>query len=106
MKRIKLTRDEKQVLRLVATGRECPDTYPHSTYSAGLKGLEREMLVFVARDESHAVVDARLTDYGRQYLAENPRLHNPVSWRWIITTALTAIAACAAVAALFIACVK
>ncbi len=106
MKRIQLTKCEKQVLRSVATGKECPNTYPRSTYIAGLAGLEREMLVAVARDDGRAVADTRLTDYGRQYIAENPGLHNPVNWKWIITTAMSATAACASIVALFIACLK
>jgi len=44
--------------------------------------------------------DARLTAYGREYLALNPLLRNPIDWKWIITTAIALAAALAA----FLAC--
>lgn len=34
----------------------------------------------------------RLTPEGRLYLAENPKLRNPIDWRWIITNIIAVMA--------------
>lgn len=50
------------------------------------------------------MVDARITPFGREYLAMNPSLRNPVDWRWVITTAIATVAALASIVALFVSC--
>lgn len=104
MERIRLSRNEEQVLRLVAGGQGvCPAEYPEHIFNASVRSLHNAGLVQGAFSEGGSVEDPWLTQYGRQYLAENPRLANPTDW-----TKLAAVAAVASVLmsviALFIAC--
>ena len=105
MERVKLSKDEKTVLRMVAAGQgACPSEYPSHTFNASVRSLERNGLVKGAYDEGGSVADTRMTQYGRQYMAENPDLRNPVDWKWIVSITVGLIAAVAAIAALFVAC--
>lgn len=46
MERIKLSKSEKQVLRMVASGlHQCPDEYPSHTFSAAVRVLKGKELV-------------------------------------------------------------
>ena len=106
MYRIRLSRNEKQVLRLVAGGQGiCPAEYPEHIFNAAVRSLHNAGLLQGAFSEGGGVVDSHLTQYGRQYIAENPRLSNPTDW-----TMWTAVAAAASilisVIALLVACNK
>lgn len=106
MERIRLSNNEKIVLRLVSSGRDCPDSFPSYVFAGYVRSLERKGLAQGAYVEGGGVEAARLTPDGRLYLAENPKLRNPIDWRWIITTVIAVVAAGAAIAALFISCSK
>lgn len=106
MERIKLSKDEKRVLRLVASGGLQPDTISESIFNGCVRSLEREGLVKGAYVEGGGVEAARLTSEGRLFLAENPNLRNPIDWKWWITTAIAVIGTAVAIVALFIACSK
>lgn len=81
MERIRLSKREKQVLRLLHSGFEnCPDTYPRYIFAACVSSLERKGLVRAAWASGHEPATAELTDFGMAYLAENPALINPVNW--------------------------
>ena len=69
-----------------------------------VRSLDNHGLVQGTYIEGGGVEDARLTNYGKEYLAGNPKLRNPIDWKWIVTTILLAITAIAAVATLFVAC--
>lgn len=86
MERIKLSKNEKKVLLLVSSGNDCPDSFPLHIFNGCVRSLERRGLVKVAYAEGGGVVDARLTSEGRVLLAENPKLSDPIDWKWIITT--------------------
>ena len=97
----KLTKREKRVLRLLRDNRF--DLLTEMDYPA-LHELYDSGFARVAYIEGGVPEAAQLTTFAKNYLAENPKLHNPIDWKWVITTTLAAIAAGAAVAALFVAC--
>lgn len=82
----------------------CPSEYPSHAFNSSVRSLEQKGLVKGAYEEGGNVADTRMTQYGRQYLAENPNLRNPVDWKWIASITVGLIAAVAAIAALFVAC--
>ena len=104
MKRIRLSSEEKTVLRMLANGFGCPDIYPRHVFVSAVGSLERKGLAQGAWTEGYDLDDARITRQGKVYLAHNPTLRKPVDWKWIVTTALAALAAVAGVAALFVSC--
>lgn len=106
MERIKLTKNQKQVLRMVANGQGvCPAEFPSHTFNASVRLLQQQGLVKAAYGEGGGVVDSELTDEGRQYLAENPRLRNPIDWgKMGVYIAIASLIV--GIAALFIACNK
>ena len=100
MERIKLTKTEKQVLRLVKKGESCPDTYPAHVYVGCILSLDRKGLVNGFYTEGGKVIDARLTNFGKSYIFSNPKLRNPLPWGAI----WAAIAAFSGIAGLFVGC--
>ncbi|MBR3591141.1 MAG: hypothetical protein IKL43_09090 [Alistipes sp.] len=104
MERIKLSKSEKQVLRMVASGlHQCPDEYPSHTFSAAVRVLKGKELVTAHFREGGGVLDVRTTDYGKQYMAEYPHLRNPINWS--VVAAISSIAtAIATTLALFVGC--
>lgn len=104
MKRIRLSSEEKTVLRMLANGFGCPDIYPLHVFVSAVGSLERKGLAQGAWTEEHDLDDARITRQGKVYLAHNPTLRNPVDWKWAATTVIAALAAVAGVAALFVSC--
>lgn len=101
MERIKLSKCEKNAIRILSTSSGWPvDTYPFHKFALGVEGLEQKGLARAAWASGHELVDAALTSRGEQYFALNPRLTNPIDWKLI--TAL--VSAAATIAALFVAC--
>lgn len=104
MDRIKLTRTEKAVLRMVDSGQgACPATYPRHAFNLAVASLERKGLLRGAYKEGGDVVDSRISSLGRQYLSENPNLRNPLDWGKV-GTAAAIVSAVIGLVALFIAC--
>lgn len=106
MKRISLTKNEKEVLRLLSGGCGCPASYPKHIYSDGVDSLERKGLAQGAWSEGHELIDAKITPAGKAYVSLNPSLRNPVDWKWLVTSAVALIGTASGIAALFIACIK
>lgn len=105
MERIKLTKTEKQVLRMVLAGQEvCPAEYPAHLFNAAVRALEGYGLVRGAYTEDGGVEAAKATQYARQYIAENPLLRAPLDLKLAISTGIAVISAAAAIVALFAAC--
>ena len=101
MKRIHLTKDEKQLLWRIQAGRpECPDTMPHATFVYTIIQLQDKDLI-KATFALGKIKEAKLTNWGRFYMDINPQLRNPFPWK-IIFDISTIIAAIAATAALFV----
>ena len=104
MERIKLSKSEKKVLRMVAGGQcVCPVEYPSHTFNAAVRSLDGKGLVRGAYEEGGNVADVMMTQNGRQYMAENPNLRNPVNWG-MIATLIAAVSAIVSVIALMVAC--
>lgn len=107
MERTKLNKDDKKILRLLEKyGQDALDTMPRSRVRRALRVLESHSLVKVAWLEGGDYEAVMLTRDGWDLLIENPRLHNPIDWKWIITTIIAAIAAVGTIAVIFISCVK
>lgn len=83
MERIKLSKDEKKVLRLVSTGDNCPADFSKHIFNGCVKSLERKGLVKGAYISGGYVEAVRLTSEGRCYLSEYPNLNNPINWSMI-----------------------
>jgi len=104
MERIKLTKQEKEVLRLVNAVGKCPDTYPLHVFCECVGTLEQKGLVKVMWAEGHEFVDVRMTATGQTYMALNPELRNPVDWKWVVSSVIAVIGLVVSVAALLISC--
>ncbi len=104
MDKIKLTKEEKEVLRLLASGVENTDCYPSHILNACVDSLERKGLAQGVLASGHEVVAAKITDKGKMYIALNPKLKNPTDTKWVITTVISAIGVAVAFVALFVAC--
>lgn len=105
VQRISLSKDEKRLLRNRLAGVDYyPDGMSLEVVSHAALMLERYGLLQVLWAEGHTVVDCKLTNFGRAYMLANPHLHNPVDWRWIITTAISVAALLVAVATFLTAC--
>ena len=101
MERIRLTKREKRVLRTLSQqGFAALSEFD----AAAIRSLDNQGLVRGAYTEGGDVDDARLTNYGKEYIADNPNLRNPIDWKWIISTFLAAVAATTGIFALIIAC--
>lgn len=99
-----MSKNEKKVFLLVASGGECPATFPRHIYTECVHSLERKGLLHGAYIEGGDVEAVRITSEGRCFLAENPRLKNPVDWKWIVTTGIAIIGVAISIVALFVAC--
>lgn len=103
MERIKLSRKEKQVLRLLSMKeKKRPDMFPEHEYNPALRSLERKGLVKVIWVQGNTVWHVSLTNEGNMYLSENPNLYNPINWELVIGV----ISAIIAFVALFVSCTR
>lgn len=101
MERIKLTKEEKEVLlHIEKYGKKQPRNITLVMFHYCLSTLEEKGLVdFKANYDK--VLEAGLTVKGAVYLEQNPKLKNPIDWKWIILTILTSITAISTLLALF-----
>lgn len=104
MERIRLTRDEKVILRLIHACEEVPNSVDRSLLIRCVWSLEDKGLVKGAWLEGHDLEDVRLTERGIVYICENPSLRNPVDWKWIATTIIAVLSLIVGSLALFISC--
>ena len=104
-KHCRLDKYEREALRMVSSGQgTCPSGYPAHRFNNAVHSLHIKGLVYGAFEESGGVVDSHMTPYGRQYMAENPSLRNPIDWKWAITTAIASVGVAVGIVALFVAC--
>ena len=83
MERIRLTRDEKHVFLHVNEHREKrPMNITPVMFIYCLSTLKEKGLVDIKSDYDD-VVGARLTIKGRAYIEQNPKLINPIDWKWM-----------------------
>lgn len=103
MKKIHLTKDEKQLLRRIQARKKVhPDNMAFSTYVYTMIQLNEKDLIKIP---SSGLSDSTLTERGHLYMKFNPYLRNPFPWK-VIFDISTIIAAIAATAALFVGCVR
>lgn len=106
MQKIKLTNAEKAIIRELAKkpvhrgDEDKPIEYIDALFSLQEKGLAIASVL-----KRHKVMEAQLTDKGYVYYGRNPKLTNPIPWNSIFGCA-SIIAAAAAVAALFVGCIR
>lgn len=106
MERIKLSKDEKKVLRHLQNGWQgYPSNMDSCPYSCVVTSLVAKKLVRARFCEGHIGNAAKLTNYGIAYLTENPHLWNPVDWNVVIAVG-SVVTAAISFAALFVACAK
>ncbi|MBR6746824.1 MAG: hypothetical protein IKL83_05545 [Muribaculaceae bacterium] len=101
MERIKLTKEEKQVLRLTKHYEQCPSTYPKKMFQACIYTLESKGLVRGCWSSEYEIVGAQLTNFGKLYMAVNPRLRNPIDLERI-TLAIASVSLALAIVAILI----
>ena len=105
MQRVKLTKDAKAAFMLLDKGvYQCPKEMPFQHFNNGMLELRRHDFAVCHQEENGNVEAAQLTEKGKLYLSLNPSLHNPIDWKWLITTIIACIAAISALIALLIAC--
>lgn len=80
MERVRLTKEEKAVLRMLQNTDVCPTTYPKSKFNGAVRSLQCKGLARGFRSEEVGLACSVLTDEGKLYLATNPRLTNPINW--------------------------
>ena len=99
MERIRLTKREKAVMRILSKqGYEALSEFDASA----VRSLSELGFVKAAFTEGGGVEDAKLSTMGKEYLREFPRLRNPVDWKWVVTTAIALATMFAALSACII----
>lgn len=87
--------------------KNCPDSFPSHIFAGCVRSLERKYWsrahIKGAYIEGGGVEAARITPDGRVFLAENPKLMNPIKWVRIIEFAIPVIIS---IIALCISCSK
>lgn len=107
MGEIKLSKDEKKVLRLLNThDSEALDIIARSQVRRALRSLEKQHFVRVTWIEGGDYEAVCLTRDGKDYLIENPKLRNPVNWKWVIGISISAATLIATIVLGCIACSK
>ena len=106
MERIRLTGDEKKVMLMLHHNKNGGFTQIEQlAFAHTVRSLEQKGLVRGFWSEESGLVHAVLTGVGETYIYFNPRLKNPVDWKWIISLVVASIAAISSVLVLF-ACMK
>ena len=104
--KIRLSKDEKRTLRHVAeNSKKLPQDITLIMFRYCLSTLREKGLVKF-RSKYDEILAAGITIKGAAYLERNPKLRNPVDWKWVASITVGLIAAVAAIAALFVACGK
>lgn len=102
--RIYLDSIEKLLLININNGNfSMPRNITTNQYHHALSTLQEKGLIQF-KSNYDQIEDAKTTIKGRAYIDSNPKLKNPIDWKWIVTTILMAITAIATTLALFIAC--
>ncbi|MBP3353029.1 MAG: hypothetical protein J6L02_00040 [Bacteroidales bacterium] len=102
MERIKLSKEEKLVFLHVAKyENKQPRNITLVMFHYCLATLKEKGLVDF-RANYEVILEAGLTVKGASYLEQNPKLKNPIDWKWIIPNLILAITAIATIIGLFI----
>lgn len=88
MERIKLTKREKRALRTIS---QQGFAALSELDAAAIRSLDRLGLVQGAYIEGGGVDDAKLTNMGKVYLMDNPKLRNPIDWKWVVAIVVVVV---------------
>ncbi|MCD8287271.1 MAG: hypothetical protein LUC18_00285 [Porphyromonadaceae bacterium] len=94
MKRVRLTRDEKTVLRYISGGATtCPCGYPEDKFYNAVVTLclKHQFLWVEFSPDDEKLTNIRMAQLGKSYLARNPHLRNPIDRTAVIALAALAI---------------
>ncbi|MCH5220297.1 MAG: hypothetical protein J1F20_06965 [Muribaculaceae bacterium] len=106
MERIKLSKNEKRLLRNIQSEvAYWPDGMSDEVVSCTATSLEAHGLIHVIWESGHIARDATLTETGIAYLVQNPQLYNPIDWVKIGAIAAI-VSAIGMIAGLILACTK
>lgn len=101
MERITLTKREKSVLLAMQShGFDALSDFD----TPSLRRLHAIGLVKIACVEGGGIEGAHLTTMGKEYLRCNPKLRNPINWKWLIPTIITIATFLLSLAAFLTAC--
>lgn len=103
MDRIYLTKGEKHVLQYLDSHETHYKIVNNEQYWADMISLNEKGLT-ITRNNEHRVYDIKLSFKGRKYLFCNPKLKNPLDWKWILQFTVTVIITIATIIGLFIGC--
>ena len=93
MERIALNDNQKRLLRAIQRGESNLEIAEWDIEDANV--LIQENLIQVASDKAGGLFTPRLTDNGRAYIHQNPKLKNPSIWedkKYWITTSISLVA--------------
>lgn len=105
MEKIKLTKDSKRILKALNDGIFKCERLTESE-KASLRILSEEGLVVLSGGINDSIISASLSDSGKAYIAEYPKLKNPgifedTKTKYIINLVISIIALIISVIALF-----
>ena len=103
MERIALNDNQKRLLRAIQKGESNLEIAERDIEDANV--LIQENLIQVASDKAGGLSAPRLTDNGRAYIHQNPKLKNPSIWedkKYWITTSISFVALLMSIIALII----
>lgn len=104
MERIKLSKAEKKALkRIFKYGSECIKDFPPYEIARCVRSLQDKGLAKCAFIEGGELEGVTLTNAGKSYIRNNPKLKNPTDCSKVAAIA-GIIAAIASITALFVAC--
>ncbi len=102
MERIRLSRQEKKVLRgLYKYGNKAIEDFKPREVARCIRSLQRKGLAKGAFVEGGLLEAARLTGDGEYYIRNNPKLLNPINWA-NISAVVAVLALFVAIAALLV----
>lgn len=103
--RIKLSKEEKEILRRLYRGDKCREGYQSYEFVAFVDDLESKGLVKGFFTEGHLLEGLALKGQGIAYIRANPSLRNPVNWTLVCSVGTLTLTAISTVASI-IACSK
>ncbi len=83
-------------------GTGCPRSISATSYCYAVAVLVEKGLIEAMFNGPDEVLSTLISVKGKAYLEQNPRLINPIDWKWIVSTVLLALTAAATILALFI----
>ena len=84
MKKIRLSSKEKQVLRMLINSRNKElENKPNNKIIYAIDLLEKKGLINVIRLTDGTIWNIKISNVGKSYIKGNPKLINPINWKYI-----------------------